>query len=280
MRQIIRLMLLVALVGGQHVFGQGLPTSQPNMLQIFREEVKAGHDADHTKTEAGWPAAFEKAKFPYFSLGLVALTGTSEAWFLVPYDSNQVMGDALRRQSDDPVLSAELAKLSRADAEHITGVRSILAAARKDLSRGAFPDPGKQRFWEVTMFRVRPGHEEDFAAAAKAYGTAAGRSAPNTAYRVYEVTAGMPSPTYLVISSVPSYAEFDKTTAEGEATMKGASPQEQSVLQKFGADALINSETFRFRLDPEMSYVPNEVKAQDPAFWTPKKPQMKKTSQP
>jgi hypothetical protein len=280
MRQIIRLMLLVVLVGGQHVFGQGLPTSQPNMLQIFREEVKAGHDADHTKTEAGWPAAFEKAKFPYFSLGLVALTGTSEAWFLVPYDSNQVMGDALRRQSDDPVLSAELAKLSRADAEHITSVRSILAAARKDLSRGAFPDPGKQRFWEVTMFRVRPGHEEDFVAAAKAYGAAAGRSAPNTAYRVYEITAGMPSPTYLVISSVPSYAEFDKTTAEGEATMKGASPQEQSVLQKFGADALINSETFRFRLDPEMSYVPNEVKAQDPAFWTPKKPQMKKTSQP
>jgi len=273
-------MLLVVLVGGQHVFGQGLPTAQPNMLQIFREEVKPGHDADHTKTEAGWPAAFEKAKFPYFSLGLVALTGTSEAWFLVPYDSNQVMGDALRRQSDDPVLSAELAKLSRADAEHITGVRSILAAARKDLSRGAFPDPGKQRFWEVTMFRVRPGHEEDFAAAAKAYGAAAGRAAPSTAYRVYEVTAGMPAPTYLVISSVPSYAEFDKTMAEGEATMKGASPQEQSVLQKFGADGLINSETFRFRLDPEMSYVPNEVKAQDPGFWTPKKPQVKKTSQP
>src|SRR5206468_1508122 len=174
--------LAVFLVGGQ-LLGQGLPTSQPNMLQIFREEVKVGHEADHSKTEAGWPAAFEKAKFPYFSLGLVALTGTSEAWFLVPYESNQVMGDALRRQSDDPVLSAELARLSRADAEHITSVRSILASARKDLTRGAFPDPGKQRFWEVTMFRVRPGHEEAFTAAAKAYGAAAGRSAPNTAYR-------------------------------------------------------------------------------------------------
>src|SRR5206468_5952331 len=75
--------LAVFLVGGQ-LLGQGLPTSQPNMLQIFREEVKVGHEADHSKTEAGWPAAFEKAKFPYFSLGLVALTGTSEAWFLVP----------------------------------------------------------------------------------------------------------------------------------------------------------------------------------------------------
>ena len=225
MRQ-IKLTLLVFLVGCGQLLGQGLPTSQPNMLQIIREDVKVAHEADHTKTEAGWPAAFEKAKFPYFSLGLVALTGPSEAWFLVPYDSNQVMGDALKRQNDDPVLSAEIARLSRADAEHITAARSILASARKDLSRGAFPDPGKQRFWEISIFRVRPGHEADFAAAAKAYGAAAGRSAPNTAYRVYEVTAGMPLPTYLVISSLPSYAEFDKTTADGEATMKGASPEE------------------------------------------------------
>ena len=52
------------------------------------------------------------------------------------------------------------------------------------------------------------------------------------------------------------------------------------MLQKFGADAVINEETYRFRLDPEMSYVPNEVKAQDPGFWIPKKPAPKKTIQP
>jgi len=276
-----RATLLMFLIGSGNALGQSLPTSQPSLVQIFREEVKVGHGADHVKTEAGWPAAFEKAKSPYFSLALVTLTGPSEAWFIVPFESHQAIGDSLKRESDDPVLSAELARLSRADAEHITSLRSIQAVARKDLTRGAFPDTAKQRFWEITVFRVRPGHQADFEAAAKAYGAAAGRSAPATSYRVYQVIAGMPTPTYLVFTSVVSFGEFDKMMADGDATMKGASPEERAALQKFSTDALISQETQRFRLDPEMSYVPKEVRAQDPAFWMPKKPAVKRpTSQP
>lgn len=267
-----RVTLPVFLVAGLSgsVLAQSLPTSQPNLLQIIREEVKVGHDVDHVKTEAGWPAAFEKAKNPYFSLALAAMTGPSEVWFIVPFDSNKAMADSLKR-NDEPAMAAELARLSRADAQHISGLRTIMAVARKDLSRGAYPDTSKQRFWEVTMFRVRPGHEDQFQAAAKAYGGAAGRVAPSTSYRVYEVIAGMPSPTYLVFSSVVSFGDFDKTQADGEAVMKGASAEERAALQKFSTEASISTETHRLRLDPGMSYVSKDVRAQDPAFWTPKK---------
>jgi hypothetical protein len=280
MRYTIVLSLVVVTAGTAS--GQSLPTSQPNFVQIIREEVKVGHEADHTKTEAAWPVVFEKAKFPTASVGLVSLTGPSEAWFLVPYASQAAWGDDLKRQSDDPVLAAELARLSRADAAHITSVRSILGAARKDLSRGAFPDIGKARFYEITVFRVRPGHENQFTEAGKAYGAAADRGASGAAYRVYEVIAGLPGPTYIIFSSVAGFGEFDRMVAEGQAVMKAATPQEQATLQKFGAEALINAETQRFRLDPEMSYVPKEVRAQDPAFWMPKKPAAPKkpTTQP
>jgi len=88
---------------------------------------------------------------------------------------------------------------------------------------------------------------------------------------VYEVTAGMPGPTYLIFSSMVNFGEVDKMMTAGEATMKGATPEEMAALQKFSTDALISAETFRFRLDPEMSYVPKEVRAQDPDFWMPKK---------
>jgi hypothetical protein len=57
---------------------QTLPTSQPNILQIYREEVKVGHSADHAKVEAGWPVAFEKAKSPFSYIALVSLTGPAE----------------------------------------------------------------------------------------------------------------------------------------------------------------------------------------------------------
>jgi hypothetical protein len=117
---------------------------------------------------------------------------------------------------------------------------------------------------------VRPGHESGFEAAAKAYGAATGRVAPNSSYRVYEVIAGMPSPTYFVFSSVASYAAFDKAMMDGEGTMKAMTADERATMDKFGADGLINTETVRFRLDPTMSYVPKEVRASDPAFWMPK----------
>ena len=55
----------------------GLPTTQPNLLQITREEIKVGHAVDHEKTEAGWPAAFEKAKSPYYYIALASTTGPS-----------------------------------------------------------------------------------------------------------------------------------------------------------------------------------------------------------
>ncbi len=277
MRQITGHVALFVFLAGGHAFAQqqALPTSQPNLVQVIIEEVKPGHEADHARTEAGWPAAFEKAKLPYYSLGLVALTGRSQAWFLVPFDSHKAMGDALKRMNDDPVLAPELARLSRADAEHVTEMRSLVLSARKELSRGEFPDTAKQRFWDVTIFRVKPGHETDFVAAAKMYGTASGRVAPDNRYRVYEVTAGMPSPTYLVFSSVRSFDEFDKMQADGDALMKGMTKEEQDALQKFSSEALVNSETYRFRLDPEMSYVPAEVRAQDPDFWMKKSPAKK-----
>jgi hypothetical protein len=151
-------------------------------------------------------------------------------------------------------------------------VRTIQAVARPDLSHGAFPDLAKVRFWEITTFRVRPGHEPDFEAAAKAYGAATDRAATGASYRVYQIVAGMPEPTFLVFASVEAYAQFDAMMANGQKTMQGLTPDEQATMQKFGTDALINSETNRFALNPTMSYVSAETRATDPAFWTPKRP--------
>lgn len=128
--------VVVSLIRVGPASAQSLPTSQPAYVQITIEEVKVGHDEDHSKLEAGWPAAFEKAKSPYYGLGMVALTGAPQAWFLTPFDSNRAMGESLKANADDPVLSAELGRLARADTAHITNMRNILLRARKDLSRG------------------------------------------------------------------------------------------------------------------------------------------------
>ena len=262
------------------IIAQALPTTQPAYLTIVREEVKLGRDAEHTRIEAGWPAAFAKAKSPSSYLALASLTGQDEVWFTIPFASHAAVAEEFKRQDADPVLSAELARLARADAEVLIGHSVVQAVARPDLTIGAFPDVAKQRFWQITTFRVKPGHRPDFEAAAKAYGAAAQRAEPKTSYRVYELIAGAPGPTFFIFSSLESYAQFDELRAAGDKTAQGFTAEERAALQKFSAEGLVSSETNRFRLDPAMSYVSPETRAQDPAFWIPKKQVARATTQP
>ncbi|HEY7192930.1 MAG TPA: hypothetical protein VH439_04240 [Gemmatimonadales bacterium] len=251
------------------VQGQGLPTSQPSFLTIIREQVKVGRSAEHARNEAGWPATFGRVNDPDYYLAMTSITGQPEAWYISPSASYAAYGASLTRYDKDSATTAALNRLSRADAEYLEGIRTVQAMARPDLSMGAYPDLAKQRFWEISVIRVRPGHEDEFAAAAKAYGSAAKRSAPGAQYRVYEVQAGMPTPTYIIFSSVVKYADFDQMLADGMKTMQAASDSEQAALRKFSTDALLSWETNRFQLDPKQSYVSRETRATDPAFWGP-----------
>lgn len=264
-----RVAFLLACAGP--ALAQGLPTSQPTLLTIVREDVKLGRGDEHARFEAGWPAAYTKAKSPDYYLAYASMTGPSEVWYVTPFASHAAMSEGMKRDAADPVLSAELKRLSRGDAEFLNNVRVMQAVGRTDLSAGAFPDLSKQRFTEITWFRVRPGHEQGWEAAAKAYRAAALRATPSTSYRIYEIIAGVPGPTYLVFGTLESYAAFDQMMAEGMAAMKSATADEMATLQKFSAEGLINSETQRFRIDPMQSYVSPQVRASDPAFWNPRK---------
>ena len=260
---------LLSVSSASFAFGQGIPTSQPNLIQINREEVKTGHNAMHAAFEAGWPAAFAKAKSPNYYLAMVSITGPNEAWYVTPFASNAALGESMKLESDNKVLSADLARLQKGDADHINSSRTIHAVARTDLSYGAFPDMGLARFWEVTTFRVRPGYEEAFANVAKAYAGAAKRAAPNVSWRTYQVIAGLPGPTFLIFSSVQSFADFDRSMKDDMEIGKAFTAEEQAMMEKFGTSGLINAETQRFRLDPVQSYVDAATKAKDPKFWSP-----------
>jgi len=282
MRKTFLSFILPAVVAGSSAtaLAQGIPTAQPKFLTIFREQVKMGRAADHSKWEAGWPAAYEKAKSPYNYFAYVSVTGPSEAWYVIPLASQAAFGEMTARDDADPALRAELDRLSRGDAEFVSETSAIQAVARPELSHGTFPDVAMMRFWEITTFHVKPGHAEDFAAAAKAYASAAARSAPSASWRTYEVVAGAPDGTYLVFSSVASFADFDKAMTEGEATWKGLTAEERSALNRYSTEATLSTITNRFRLDPAQSYVTPETRQKDPAFWMPKAPAKPKPPAP
>jgi hypothetical protein len=259
--------LLVFAAAGSAV-AQGMPTSQPGYITIYREFIKTGRAADHARIESGWPAAFERAGSPENYLAIESMTGATEVWFLAPYASYAAMEADTKRNNSDPVLAADLERLSRADAEAVDATRGMVVRARPDLSMGAFPNLAKVRFYEVTTFRVRIGQEQAFEAASKAWMASAKRNAPNTAYRTYSLVAGGMAGTYLVFTSLESYADLDRLAANGDKIWSGMTPQEQAVMDK-GVGGIISIETQHFRVDPVMSYVDKATRDQDPAFWSP-----------
>ena len=63
---------------------------------------------------------------------------------------------------------------------------------------------------------------------------------------------------------------FDQMLAADMAIWKEATSEEQGEIQKSGAEAIISTESNRFRLDPRQSYVPKETRETDREFWMPK----------
>jgi hypothetical protein len=197
------------------------------------------------------------------------MTGPNEAWYVGASESHAALGESMKRRDKDPALSAELARLELADSQYINGARNFQAIANADLSVGDFLDLSRARFFEVTLFRLHPGHETQFEEAAKAYAAARKRADPKAGYHVYRVIAGMPTPTYIVFGSVEDYGQFDQRLAAGMATFKEATTEEKGAL-KVGSEAIISEESNRFRVDPRQSYVPKETRETDPDFWMPK----------
>ena len=267
MQRVLPLLVIAAAALRCSTLAQGLPKTQPKFITIIREEVKVGRNDDHARFESGWPAALEKAKSPDYYLAMTSLTGPNEAWFVTPWESHASVAESMKREDKDPVLSAEMARLSVGDADYTHSARTVHARARTELSAGEFPDVGKARFFQITVWRVRFGHQQQFEEAAKAYATARVRSNSKEGYRFYEVIAGMPTPTYLTLASVENYGDLDQIAAADQATWKAMTPEETGVLQRAATEAVISSEPNNFKVDPQMSYVPRETREKDAEFW-------------
>ncbi|MFI5182241.1 MAG: hypothetical protein ACHQPI_12710 [Thermoanaerobaculia bacterium] len=246
------------------------PPPPPKILQIYREDVKPGKNAAHEKVEAGWPRAFAKADFPYHYLALVSRTGPSEAWFVSGYPSFAEWEKSQRALDGNPSLKAEDDRLAETDGALLSGGRSLVVVYRDDLSRNANVEMSSVRYFRISTFRVRPGHDKDFTEAVKIVKGAYDKLGSPVPWAIFQVNAGMPGPTYLVWIPMRSLAESDAAMAASKSLMEAEGEEGQKALMKAASDGYINIETNIFSVNPKMSYPPKEWVAKDPGFWAPK----------
>lgn len=219
----------------------------------------------HAKNEAEYVSMMEKSKVPEYYTALSS-DNASEEWFLIPMESHAKHDELLKLEEKVPNFSKTEERILEKDGRYVRRWDTIDTAHHPELSTSAFPDMTKARCVELTIFRVRPGQEDGFAGIIKAYLAAKKRVAPTFDIQTYEVLAEMPGPTYIGVSSLQTFGEYDQRIADEAATFEKANSEEKTVFSKWG-NVIINTETQCLTVDPVQSHVPKEVRARDPAFW-------------
>jgi hypothetical protein len=273
MKKLALLAPLAILIGVVPAAAQpAAPPVPPKVLQIFREEVKPGKTTAHQKVEVGWPKAFAQAKWPTYYMAATSVTGPSEAWFITGYPSYAAYEADQQNLEKATALFAETQRLSALDGELLTQGRSMLAAYRDDLSYNTGVNLAKMRYFTITTVRVRPGHDAEFVEARKTVKAAHEKAGLADPAVIYQVTAGAPAATYLVIVPRASLEELDRSEAiHGDAYRQALGGEAgQKRLAELQSSALISSESNHFAFSPAMSYSSPQLVAGDPAFWTPK----------
>jgi hypothetical protein len=247
-------------------------SSPPKVIRIGREEVKVGRAAAHEVLEAAWARSFADAKSPDNWIGMDSTTGNNEVWFVSGYNSMSEMEKTRQALDTMPALKVVDAKYSTQEADFLSGLRTVVAVYRDDLSyQGVKTNVGTFRYLYVTTVRIRPGHDADFVEATKISRAAHEKAAVPERWSVFEVTEGMPHGTYLIFEPLKSMADVDAfPLTHGKPYQDAVGDEGRKRLAELNSAATISAETNIFAFNPKMSNPTKEITAADPGFWTPK----------
>jgi len=250
---------------------QEQPSMQPpKLLVITREYLKPGKmGSTHEKAEGAFVRAFERAKWPTHYLAMDSLSGKSRSLFLTGYDSFAGWEkDALAVQKDAQ-LSAALEHAAAADADLLDSTDGHALLYRDEYSLRPGVDLPHMRYFEISLYHVKPGHEKDWDEIVKMVKEAYEKAVPDVHWATYESLYGGPSGTYVVINPIKSGAEIDKDLASDKDFESAMGEDGMKRLGELSAAAIDSSESNLFVLNPRMSYVGEDwIKADD--FWKPK----------
>ncbi|WP_306599578.1 hypothetical protein [Geothrix sp. 21YS21S-2] len=259
-----------ALLIAPALMAQSGPQPPPPVMVFIREEVKPGKGAAHEATEAAWTQAMIKGKSTNYYLGMEALTGPSEAWFLAGYGSFAKWGGAQNEFDANPDLKKEIARIAEQDGELLSGARTFVGARRKDLSFGPDVEIGKMRYMRVRTFRVKQGQNRPFEDGLKVALEGYAKSRYPFSFATYEVVAGQPSPTFVILRPMKSLGDMDLADAADKAFLEVMGEDGRKALSKVFGDSVQFVENQIFSFNPKLTFAGPSTIASDPAFWAPR----------
>jgi hypothetical protein len=265
-----------ALVNASSLAAQTPPSKEaddpPNLLVIYREEVRPGKAAAHTTNEQAWAAAFTKGQAPIHWLGMTTIAGPNEAWFLSPYDSYAAFQKVESAMEASAALTVEQDKYSSQETDLLDRTSAIIARYQPALSYQPKVSIPQMRYMQIDVVQLNPGHGGDYTEAWRAIVAAHEKAKMNEHWAVYAVQSGMPTGTFLFIYPLKSLEHLDgvpgmHTSNEYREAVGESGRARQNQITR---DGVAMQQTLLFAFRPRMSLLPKDFIDQDSAFWAPK----------
>lgn len=241
----------------------------PKVLVIEREYTKPGKDgAPHEKTESAFVNHLNAAKWPVHYFAANSLSGPPRALFFFGYDSFAAWEKANHDLEKNASLQAMIDHDSVVDGDNLTGIQQGVFVFDPDLSlhTGGIVH---NRYFEISKYKVKPGHRADFIALVKLY-IKGYQGIANANWATFESYYGEDNGgVYIAISKMTSLAEDDASMNDDKKFAETMGPEDMKKVRDLTAASIDSQETNLFEFNPRMSYPPADWIAADP-FWKPK----------
>jgi hypothetical protein len=248
----------------------------PNVLVVHREYLKPGKGGMlHDRSESAFVQAFNEAKSPYHYFAMDSLSGVSRTLFFFAYDSFadwEKETAAIRSNKD---LAEKVDHASLMDGDLLASYDAAAMTLRPDLSLNKGSINGT-RYFEITVFVVKPGHVHDFTELSKMYIDTYHKIAPDAHWDTFEVMYGNPLPTaagggiFLVFNLMKSLAETDKSIQDSDKFASELGAAGMQKISELTAASVEATSTNLFAINPSISNPPAAWVKQDPGFWKAK----------
>jgi hypothetical protein len=247
----------------------------PKVLVIQREWLKVGKTSSmHEKSESNFVNAFASAKWPTHYFAAESMSGKPRVLFFVGYPSFEAWEKDNKAMAANPALSAAVDRSLATDSELLDDYDQGVYAFDPDLSLHT-GDIIHSRYFEVSLYKVKPGHREEWKELVKMYQDGFA-GIPRVNWAVFDSYYGPDNGgMYIAITKLTSLADDDAGMNDGKTFASTLGPAKMKKVEELTASCLDSSQTNLFSFNPKMSYPDPASIAADP-FWKPKAPAVAK----
>jgi hypothetical protein len=254
----MKLLFFPALIAASAA-AQGL-TEPPPILQLVR---KPGTTGASIKPYASAGAAVQV-------IGMRSVTGLPETWMMeahYSFASVEDLDQRLAALAPVKVMNDPADPLSK---DTLAPARTILALYRDEWSYRApeairaFP---RARYFQISIFRVRPGAESSFGDLVRLRRASADAVNLDRPELAYQVISGAPSGTFVFVAPIASLRSMDNGVAPAPVVAEGLVAARAKDGARLASETEMSREHLLFRVEPRISYVSDEFAASDRMFW-------------